>query len=665
MRTIKTLLILLLAVPLQAQPGKPSFEALNGFLGIKGQVLNQETKKPLSARIVVKDSQGKVQVTYYELFDGIFTEEDGTFSMLLKPGAYTLKVTHGIDFLTQEHSFNVTKDQGVNVIIQLKPWVDLKKRGWVNGDGHAHLYSEIPANDTMLRQVRKICLAQGVDFISACQGWAGYNDATWNTAYAKVSDDRFNMYYGAEMPKYRTSHTWWLGLKSTLNNFGNLIDSTYENEYYKSEQHSEWDYSWLKFKSVPDIEVISRYARSQQAMAIIPHPTSWWWQERGTISKYTTNVVSNLSFGLLSGNIWNGMAVMGYLSDNYFYQNIWFNVLNQGYIIPPLAELDGGYPRDNKFYYGSLRTYFLTDPNVKVHSVDQIADAVKKGHTFVTSGPIIFADIDKTHQIGDVIPIDSNAHQLNIQVYASGEADDYLSYVVIFRNGKIYRLWDLRQKQPREFKETLEIKEDKHAWYLVKVYGKQAWKDTADLDVMQHCLTLELAEEIQTFPGGKFSVAFTSPFYFRNRNEGQPKPLVSKTDLAILDPKTKKPIRNCRIDVFVAGEHIDSLMLNDGKGQFRIPINALLKISAVGHETITRSLYVDYPPYLKIIEKIANGKWMEENNWKKTLIKGDVPWSVFEFEKTKSILSNVKWEIKLEPNEREGLWEDFDKLFKK
>jgi hypothetical protein len=96
-----------------------------------------------------------------------------------------------------------------------------------------------------------------------------------------------------------------------------------------------------------------------------------------------------------------------------------------------------------------MRTYFLTDPGSKSHSVEQITNAVKKGHTFVTSGPIIFADIDQVHQVGDIIPINGKTHQLNIQAYASGEADDYLSYVVVFRNGKIHHLWDLREKQPR------------------------------------------------------------------------------------------------------------------------------------------------------------------------------------------------------------------------
>jgi hypothetical protein len=113
------------------------------------------------------------------------------------------------------------------------------------------------------------------------------------------------------------------------------------------------------------------------------------------------------------------------------------------------------------------------------------------------------------------------------------------------------------------------------------VYGKQAWKDPADLDVMKHCLTLEQAKEIQTFPGGKFSVAFTSPFYFRNKNETQPKPLWSQK---LTSPSSlQKPeilIPNSRIDIFVAGEHIDSMDLNKVKGRLYIPINALIKISA-------------------------------------------------------------------------------------
>ncbi|MRG44520.1 hypothetical protein GFS24_05315 [Chitinophaga sp. SYP-B3965] len=634
---------------------------LKGFTGIKGQVFDGVMKKPLSARIEVRDTAQKIQATYYykNKLEGIFTEEDGTFSIPLKPGVYGIKIVHGIDHLIQEHTFTVKENEGVKAVIFLQPWINLKQRGWLNGDGHAHLYSDKKSNDTIPRQVRKICLAQGVDFISACQGWGGFNDNTWRAAYAKVSDDKFNLYYGAEMPKYRTGHVWWLGLSSTLGNFENLMDTVYENQYYQAFQHTEWDYSWLKFKFIPDVEVIPRYSKSQDAMAIIAHPTSWWMQQRGDISKYTTNVVGNLSFGLLSGNIWSGMTVMGYMNDNYYYQNIWFHLLNEGYIMPPFSELDGGYPDDNKFYYGQVRTYYLAS---SAASVDGIRDAVRKGHTFVTSGPAILADIDNQYQVGDVVPLNGNTNKLHINAYASGDPADHLSYVVVFRNGKVFRLWDLRDKKPREFSETLSLSEKENAWYVVKAYGREAWDKPENIDVMAYCDAAEKSAVQQGFPGGRHSVAITSPFYFRFANEVRPRPLQSKIDLTVVSPATGKPVDG-QVDVMLTGEKINSFRLINGRAQFSMPVNALLKISAAGYPTITRGLYTDYVPYLNILERIANGKWREKDNWKNTINGGQVPWSVFEFEKTKAVLSAVKWEIKFEANEREGLWKDFDGLF--
>ena len=97
--------------------------------------------------------------------------------------------------------------------------------------------------------------------------------------------------------------------------------------------------------------------QAEDAVALVPHPTSWWWQERDGVEKYTTNVASHLAFGLLSGELWDGLVVMGYDHDHYFYQNLWFHVLNEGYRMTPVAELDGGLEPGTRFYYGAMRTY--------------------------------------------------------------------------------------------------------------------------------------------------------------------------------------------------------------------------------------------------------------------------------------------------------------------
>ena len=85
----------------------------------------------------------------------------------------------------------VTRDSGSQAEIYLQPWYSLKKNGWVCGDGHDHLYTDKKPDTAMAATLRKICLAQGIDFVCAAQGWAGYNDSNWREGYSRFSDSNF------------------------------------------------------------------------------------------------------------------------------------------------------------------------------------------------------------------------------------------------------------------------------------------------------------------------------------------------------------------------------------------------------------------------------------------------------------------------------------------
>jgi hypothetical protein len=508
----------------------------------------------------------------------------------------------------------------------------------------------------MVKTLRKICLAQGIDFVCAAQGWAGYNDSTWKDGYAKFSDDKFTLYYGSEMPKYRTGHTWWMGQKSTRNYFWSTMDTVYENNYFQSPQGTTWDFKTLNFPFIPDEEIVQHYKTADHAVAIMAHPTSWWWQKRGDVTKYVTNVAANLPFGLLAGKIWDGIVVMGYNHDHYFYQNLWFHILNEGYKLPALSELDGGFERDDNKYYGSMRTYYQIDGKF---SIDKLTDAVRKGRTFITSGPIIFTDVDNKYRIGDIVRTNGAKHDLHIKAYASGEQEDYLSYVIVFRNGEIYKLWDVGDKKSRTFEQTLSIDEKDKAWYIVKVYGKNAPKNLEDLDVMKVC-------DKKLFPdfgGPQHDVAITSPFYFWKNGENDPKPLISKIKLTVTPPQNKHALKNTTVDISVNGKEVNTVHLKDGKGSFTMPVNGLIKISAEEYAPIYRTLYLDYPPQQQLIEELATGNWLKKYDSAK-YNSGEVPWEEFHFDKTKEILSDVDWKIEMSPNERDDLWEKFEGLFK-
>ena len=656
---------LLISIFTFAQSGKKSYAGKTNlnpvlFSGIKGKIFDYETGAALSARIVISDSDSNVSDSYYKHLPGFFTEENGSFEQLLKPGDYLITVFHGIDYESRKIPFTIKPGGGFNVEIYLKPWYRLKKKGWVCGDGHDHLYTEKKPDTAMLSMLRKICLAQGIDFVCAAQGWGGYNDSTWRNGYAQFNDNRFTLYYGSEMPKYRTGHTWWLGQKSTRNYFWNTMDTVYENDYYQSAQGTTWNFKQLTFPFIPDVEVVQRFKNADHSVAIMAHPTSWWWQKRGDIEKYVTNAAANLSFGLLAGKIWNGIVVMGYDHDHYFYQNLWFHILNEGYRMPAIAELDGGFEKDDKNYYGSMRTYYKINGQF---TIEKLTDAVRMGKTFVTSGPIIITDVDKKYNIGDIVRSNGEIHHLHINAYASGEQDDYLSYVVVYRNGRIFKLWDIRNKKLRVFNKTLDIAEKGKAWYNIKVYGKNAWKNPEHLDLMKVCEKTS-DEKFADFVKVQNDVAITTPFYFWPPGVKDPEILQSKVNITVIPPPLKQALENVTIHILVNGKKINTIHLKNGKGAFTMPVNGLLQISTNGYASIYRSLYLDYPPHQQLLEELASGKWMEKYDSTKIFNAGEIPWEEFHFEKTKQVLSQVDWEIEMSPNERDNQWEKFEGIFK-
>lgn len=626
--------------------------------GIKGSVADAESGEALSARIVITDAKGEVLKSYYNHLKGFFTEDDASFELDLDPGKYTISVYHGIDYLSEEIAIEIESGQGVELDIFLQKWVPLKDEGWVSGGGHCHLYTDIDQDDEMIAKVRQICLAQGIDFVCTAQGWAGYEDSTWEEGYAKFNDDRFMMHYGSEMPKYRTGHTWWIGQTSTLGYYWNTMDQNYEENYYQSESGTEWSFDELDFPNIPDVEVVQRFRKLDNAVAIMAHPTSWWMQDRGDISKYTTNVSSYLSFGLLAGKIWDGLVVMGYNHDHYIYQNLWFNILNQGYRMPAISELDGGLGKNDRFYYGSMRTYYKVDGEF---SIPKVADAVRRGETFVSSGPILKVNIDEKYKIGDIIRIDGSKHTLNIEAFASGDKDDYLSYIIVYRNGEIFKLWDIREDKSRNFRESLDITEDKQAWYVTKAYGRKAWEDPENLDILKVCDKSQ-GKAYPPFNGDLHNICITSPFYLWPEGVEDPAAMESDVNLSLHSASGEK-IAHAMIDILVKDSVIKTVELANGNAKFTMPVHGLLRISTSDSKTIYRGLYMDYQPHRDLLEKLASGRWMDDYSEKYN--SGEVPWKAFNFEKTKEILSEVDWQIVFTPNSRDPLWEDFDALFRK
>jgi len=633
-------------------------------------VVDARSGAPLPARVVVRGADGKPSKGEYDHLPGVFTADDGSLRLPLAAGRYTLEVYHGIDFVSHRQSLKVEPGSVARVRVPLAPWVRLRELGFVNGDGHAHLYSDTPRNEAMLATVRRICRAQGVDFLFACQTRAGYGDADWRPAFAGVSDARFRLFHGAELPKYRTGHTFWFGLESTHGVFQGAMDETHENRFYLAGEDTRWTFEGLPFPNVPDVELVTRLREAEDAVALAAHPTSWWWQPRGGVEKYVTNVAASLPVGLLAGRVWDGLVVMGYDDDQYYYQDLWFHVLDEGYRMPPVGELDGGFPPADRFYYGRTRTYLRVGPETTRES---IVRAVRAGHSFVTSGPIVLASIEaeaggrkgppRRYEPGDVVPADGWARLLRVQAFASGDRDARLSYVVLFRNSRLDKVWDLRGREARELEDSLPLRESGPAWYVLKAYGRTP-RTPGQLDVRA---TVERLTQ-GTFEGpwpGDSEVALTSPFYFRPAGTpADPPPLLSRVRLRLVDPAGGEPVKDAAVHVELAGREIQSQPAPEGEASLRVPVHSVLRLEAPGRPTLHRTLYLDYPPQRERLERLANGRWLEGFGGRERLRPGQVPWEAFELDRTRAELADVDWIVPWKENERDPLWEAFEASFR-
>jgi hypothetical protein len=637
-----------------------------GLQPLRVEVVEARSGEPLPARVVVRGPDGRPVKSEYEQLPGVFTGEDGALELPLAPGRYSVEAHHGIDHVSRTLDVVVPRAQGP-LRIALEPWVPLRELGWANGDAHAHLYSDTKRDEAMAATVRRICRAQGVDFLFACQTWAGYGDADWRAGFAKVSDARFRLFFGAEMPKYRTGHTFWIGLQSTRGAFDGAMDTSFEERYHLVAENPRWTFDLVPFPNVPDLELVSRFREAEDALAILPHPTSWWWQRRDGVEKYVTNVASSLPAGLLAGRIWDGMVVMGYDHDPLFYQDLWFHALDAGWRLVPFGELDGGFPPSGRFWYGSTRSYLQVGA---LTTREAILRAARAGHAFVTSGPIVLASIEAGHgrarrsfQPGDVVPADGRARTLRVQAYASGDRDERLSYVVLFRNSRLHKVWDLRLRAAREFADRLELRETGPAWYALKVYGRTS-RTPGQLDVRAEVERLTRGAYEGKWPGDS-EVAIASPFYFRvPGTAAEPAPLVSHVRLRLVDPASGEPVTDAVVTVQLAGRVVASVSAPAGVAELRAPAQAVLRLDAPGRPTLRRTLYLDSPRQRERVERLASGRWLDAFGGRARMQPGQVPWEAFELEGTRRDLSEVEWTIPWSPNERDPAWEAFDRRFR-
>ena len=77
---------------------------------------------------------------------------DGTFSLDLQPDVYDLTITKGNEYLSQNHSLDLTAGS-LDTTIVMERWINMPERGWYSSDDHIHMRRSPRENPLLLRWI--------------------------------------------------------------------------------------------------------------------------------------------------------------------------------------------------------------------------------------------------------------------------------------------------------------------------------------------------------------------------------------------------------------------------------------------------------------------------------------------------------------------------------
>jgi hypothetical protein len=313
---------------------------------------------------------------------------NGSFELRLPEGKYAASLSKGMEYLDQVYTFSVTSGSVVNKTINMVRWIDMPSTGWYSADDHIHLRRSPREDPLLMNWIQAEDIHVGV-LLRMGDYWATYYDQyAWGEKGA-YQQDNYLLTSGQEDPRTpEVGHALGFGASGKVRN---------ESEYY---------YYDRVFDELHRLGGITGYA----------HQAESFHGYRGLMLdglRYKVDVLELLQFCV---------------SEEPLQTRHYYHLLDLGYAVTAVAgsdfpwcgkDHDNG-PAERNARIGNARFYsFIKKP----FSYSSWKEAVKRGHTFVTSGPMIRFTVngklpgDTLHiKKGEVIRIHAEAYGHRTQV---------------------------------------------------------------------------------------------------------------------------------------------------------------------------------------------------------------------------------------------------------
>jgi hypothetical protein len=319
----------------------------------------------------------------------------------------------------------------------------------------------------------------------------------------RLSGGKTFFYLDNETPKARYGHLWWVGWHHDFpawHDYDQPFDRWMCNEQEPGDDGDEP----MPYERRPYSDVLARQ-RARGALGIWAHPTSWWRTKRGA---FVTNIASELPAHLAMDGFADGMVVMGYDAYRPAYLALWHALLDAGYRLPGVAEMDIGLST-KKLWDREPRMQTWVRSGRGSASLAAIRRGLRRGRAFVSSGPFIDLAIDGAPAGAVVETHPGSVHKARIRV-DSLHSDGRLDRIELIGAGGRC-LWSADDVESGIFHLTLPGRTSR-GWLIARAFGKGSHPGrNGDRDI--------------------FSFAATNPVYLHPPGGGFPEPM--QTDLRL------------------------------------------------------------------------------------------------------------------------------------
>ncbi len=426
---------------------------------VRGRVTDSKTGRPTAARIYAPAADGKFyapsdayarvahpRMTWRSGEHAFYTK--GEFVLEAPPGKMTVEAVKGLEHWPVRQEIEVKSGQTAELVLTLKPMIDVAAKGWYNGSTHAHPNKGGNQHNT-LEDVMAVARAEGLNLVTTLVG----NKDTrivdrehfvkgGGAHPVSRGDPNLIVLVGQEFRPLLWGHVFLVGLRDHLiSPFATGYEGTGIESLY------------------PTNTDVFRQAKSQGAVVGYAHAFGGSGDPlQGNLGGGKGFAV-DLALGAVDALEWSSSSRASLL--------VWHHALNNDFRVTPVGGEDAKICFQRHTLVGASRTYAYLG---KEFTASGWMRAIREGHTFFTTGPI--AEFAVNRQIpGESVRLPAAGGSVTLE----GRARSYMPMrrMLIYQNGKVWKEIPFTgDRLSGEFREQIQVEES--GWFSLVVEGPAA-----------------------------------------------------------------------------------------------------------------------------------------------------------------------------------------------